>query len=161
MIGPNNTVEKTKITTGRTGRISLEIIWGLLAIALTVTGCQQPPSVGDLVVESNRGVALMGRFDYDGARTAFADLAESHPDNPDLLVNLAIATLNRQAEGDEALALETLDRALELEPSNLRARYCRGLLELHAGEAEAAMADFEAVVAADSKDPDADYFVGQ
>ncbi len=142
-------------------------IWlkGLMAGVLAVVvlgGCGSPEApVDTLVVESNRGVALMGRFDYDGARTVFAALEENHPDNPDLLVNLAIATLNRQAEGDEALALETLDRALELDSSNLRARYCRGMLELHAGEAEAAIDDFEMVVAADPMDPDAVYFVGQ
>ncbi len=138
---------------------------GVAAVALSAVcalGCVTPEApVDTLIKESNRGVALMGRFDYDGARTVFAALEENHPDNPDLLVNLAIATLNRQAEGDEALAMETLDRALELESSNLRARYCRGLLELHAGEAEAALADFEVVVAADAKDPDAVYFVGQ
>jgi len=161
MTGWTNTARKTKTTTGCAGRISLEIVCCLLAVVLAVTGCQQTPSIDELVVESNRGVALMGRFDYDGARTVFAALEENHPDNSDLLVNLAIATLNRQAEGDEALAIETLDRALELDSSNLRARYCRGLMALHAGEAEAALADFEVVVAADAQDSDAVYFVGQ
>ncbi|RLE23503.1 MAG: hypothetical protein DRJ65_11705, partial [Acidobacteria bacterium] len=133
---------------------------GVTALVFVV-GCGTPVPVDTLVEESNRGVALMGRFDYDGARTVFAQLLESHPDDPDLLVNLAIATLNRQAEGDETIAMQTLDRALELDSSNLRARYCRGLLELHAGEAEDALADFEVVVAADEQDPDAVYFVGQ
>ncbi|MEN8165068.1 MAG: FG-GAP-like repeat-containing protein, partial [Acidobacteriota bacterium] len=134
---------------------------GVMA-AVVLVGCGLPQApVERLVAESNRGVALMGSFDYDGARTVFADLAELFPGNPDLLVNLAIATLNRQAEGDEAHAMETLNRALELDSGNLRARYCRGLLEIHAGEAEAALADFEVVVAADPEDPDAVYFVGQ
>lgn len=132
-----------------------------VTVLVGALGCGVPAPVDTLVEESNRGVALMGRFDYDGAWTVFTALEEKHPDNPDLLVNLAIAILNRQAEGDETLAMETLDRALELDSSNLRARYCRGLLELHAGEAEAALADFEVVVAADAKDPDAVYFVGQ
>lgn len=142
----------------------LRVCAAIVAVPTVILSCacSAPGKVDDtLVVESNRGVALMGRFDYDGARTVFADLAELFPDHPDLLVNLAIATLNRQAEGDESLAVETLNRALEVDSSNLRARYCRGLLELHAGEAEAALADFEAVVAADPTDPDAVYFVGQ
>lgn len=140
-------------------------ITGILIAVSTIMisfGCPAGESIDmTLVSQSNRGVALMGRFDYDGARTVFADLAKTYPDNPDLLVNLAIATLNRQSEGDEALAVETLNQALDLDPSNLRARYCRGLLGLHSGDAEPALADFEAVVDADPTDSDAVYFVGQ
>ncbi len=143
-------------------RVLAPCLVGIVSMSLLVGCGSQTFEVDDVLVnESNRGVALMGRFDYDGARAVFSQLAESHPDDADLLVNLAIATLNRQSEGDEVLAMDNLDRALELDPSNLRARYCRGLLELHAGEAEAALADFEAVVAEDPEDPDAVYFVGQ
>ena len=78
-----------------------------------------------------------------------------------LLVNLAIATLNRQQSGDSELALEILDRALEQAPGHLRALYCRGLILLHMGEAEAALVCFQEVFEDDPSDADAAYQVGQ
>jgi lipoprotein NlpI len=113
------------------------------------------------IVDNNRGVALMGRFDYEGAREVFAELAERHPNDPDVLVNLAIATLNRQQSGDSELALEILDTALEKAPDHLRALYCRGLILLHMGEAEAALVCFQQVFEVDPSDADTVYQVGQ
>ena len=54
------------------------------------------------IANNNRGVGLMGRFEYDKARQLFAQLAEQQPDRPhvnldvwlDVRVNLAIATRN-------------------------------------------------------------------
>ena len=60
--------------------------------------------------ENNRGVGLMGRFEYEPARAAFASLLERYPDWTEARVNLAIATLNRQEEGDETAALALRSR---------------------------------------------------
>jgi hypothetical protein len=54
------------------------------------------------VTNNNRGVGLMGRFDFDGAAKLFDELARRYPEAWDVRVNLAIATLNRQGPGDEA-----------------------------------------------------------
>ena len=54
----------------------------------------------EAIALNNRGVGLMGRFEYEPARQVFASLIEQHPDWTDVDVNLAIATLNRQEEGD-------------------------------------------------------------
>ncbi len=113
------------------------------------------------VATVNRGVGLMGSFDYDAAREVFAALVEQHPDHPDLLLNLAIATLNRQKEGDEKAALDLLARALEVDPDHVRARYTQGVIELFLGRGEAALEDFEAVLEARPESADAAYFMGQ
>ena len=77
---------------------------GLVVVFLCVTGlsgCQNgSQNLGsDLnptdIANNNRGVGLMGRFEYDTARQLFAHLAEQQPDRLDVRVNLAIATLNR------------------------------------------------------------------
>ena len=72
---------------------------------------------------NNRGVGLMGQFNYDAARDIFVGLAAAHPDRLDLQVNLAIATLNRQREGDADEARRILERVSAADPLNLRARY--------------------------------------
>ena len=113
------------------------------------------------VAEVNRGVGLMGSFDYDGAREVFSGLVERYPDDPDLLVNLAIATLNRQKDGDEQVALDLLGQALAADPSHLRARYTQGVIELFLGHGEAAMASFQDVLEARPDNADAAYFMGQ
>ena len=130
----------------------------LLGVAAS---CTQPGPDDQAIADNNRGVALMGRFEYEPAREAFAELAERYPDDPDVLVNLAIATLNRQQSGDSQLALEILDTALEHEPGHLRALYCRGLILLHMGDAEPALECFQGVLTVDPSDADAAYHLGQ
>ena len=130
----------------------------LLAVAI---GCTQPGPDELAIADNNRGVALMGRFEYEAAREVFAALAVRHPSDADVLANLAIATLNRQQSGDDQLALEILDRVLLSEPDHLRSLYCRGLILLHMGEAEPALESFRKVVTADPSDADAAYHVGQ
>ena len=68
----------------------------------------------DDIAANNRGVGLMGQFDYAEAYDVFAALDAAHPEWADIKVNLAIAVLNRQVEGDEALALGYLEEALAL-----------------------------------------------
>ncbi|WP_298038629.1 FG-GAP-like repeat-containing protein [uncultured Desulfuromonas sp.] len=113
------------------------------------------------VASNNRGVALMGQYDFEGALREFSSLALDYPDNGDILVNLAVATLNRQQEGDETEALSILSRVLQSRPGNLRALYCTGLLELHRGRPVEALSHFQTVVDADPEDLAAWYFRAQ
>jgi Flp pilus assembly protein TadD len=151
-----------RVTTRRVRRV-----WtiGLCLLMAGVMSCGAPSEApdfdSDTIAANNRGVALMGQFDFESARRVFAELVESHPDLPDLKVNLAIATLNRQDEGDEERAKGILDEVLEAHPNHLRALYTRGLLLLYVGDSEAAYSDFLAVAEVDSEDPEAAYHVGQ
>jgi len=114
-----------------------------------------------MVAENNRGVGLMGQFDYEAARTVFAKLAEASPSRLDLQVNLAIATLNRQREGDEAEALKIFERVLASDPQQLKAHYGSGLLLLNDGRPADAQAHFMFVAEHAPTDAYAAYYVAQ
>jgi tetratricopeptide (TPR) repeat protein len=134
----------------------------LLLLALAATGCRErAQSIADLVAATNRGVGLMGQFDFAQARTIFADLAAAHPDRADLQLNLAVATLNRQQEGDDRDAQQSLQRVLAADPQNLRAHYCLGLVLLNDGRAADALPQFTSVAERNPNDAYAAYYVGQ
>jgi hypothetical protein len=130
-----------------------------LVAALPACGRNAPgPDAADIAA-NNRGVGLMGMYKYDDADDVFRALAREHPDWVDVNVNLAIATFNRQQEGDEAIAMEILLAALETEPDNLRARYCTGLL-MYRSALAGAIDHLEFVARSDPADPYAAYFYG-
>ena len=134
----------------------------LVVVALSLTACRgRAPSPADLVTVTNRGVGLMGQFDFAQARTVFADLAAAHPDRADLQVNLAVATLNRQQEGDDREAQQILQRVVLADPQNLRAHYSLGLVLLNDGRAADALPHFVTVADRDPTDAYAQYYVGQ
>ena len=110
---------------------------------------------------NNQGVAEMGRFDYSDAADTFAEMVKRHPDELEAINNLAIATLNRQEEGDEQRALELVAGVLIKDPGNLRALYISGLLNLYLGEAEKANGLFTRVAKSDPQDAHAAYYVAQ
>ena len=113
------------------------------------------------VAANNRGAALMGQFSYEAARQVFEELAQKYPRNWEVQTNLAIATFNRQKEGDEQKALSILGRVLEQNPGDLRARYCSGLLELYTGRPAKAHECFQRVMKTDPEDADLLYFFGK
>jgi len=84
-----------------------------LGLAVTVlAGCVQNRPVPEYdartIAENNRGVALMGKFDFDGARQVFEDLVldeERHYDQYD-------SELDSMAKfGDRYLALQSIERS--------------------------------------------------
>ena len=103
----------------------------------------------------------MGRYEYAAAREAFAAVAEQRPSWHRARVNLAIATLNRQQEGDERRALDILGAVLAEDPSDLPALYTTAIVHLYLGDAAAAAGELAQVVAADREDAYATYFLGQ
>lgn len=135
-----------------------------LALAVGFAGCgvdeaAAPPD--EAVAHNDRGVALMGRYQYAEAEGAFVEALALAPDWLDARVNQAIATLNRQEEGDERLTLSILREALDAEPNHLRALYTSGIVHLYLGEAEAAAAMLRQATAGDPSDAYAAYFLGQ
>ena len=141
-------------------------IWFVAAALLSLAvQCDTGGPTGGLdangVAANNRGVAYMGRFDFEAALEVFSALAERYPDNPDIQINLAIATMNRQQEGDEETAKVIFDRVLQNDPSNVRAAYNSGLIDLHRGDAEAALPHILQVTEADPTNAEAYYHVGQ
>ncbi len=122
---------------------------------------QDPLTDAAAIASNNRGVALMGQYEYAEAAELFGSLVEQYPDWIDVKVNWAIATLNRQQPGanDDERALEILEEVLAVEPDHLRARYTSGFLLRYLGQVDEAAAQFRFVAEQDPNDPYAAYFV--
>jgi len=132
--------------------------FGVLLLA-ACTASEAPPPAAD-VAELDRGVGVMGKFEFDNAREVFAALAKKHPHWFEARFNLAIATLNRQAEGDERTARDLL-RALQRErPDDPRVSYMLGIVVLRDSPKDAEPI-LRRVVEADPRDAYAAYFLGQ
>nr|MBS0020864.1 VCBS repeat-containing protein [Gammaproteobacteria bacterium] len=155
---------------------SVSLTSALLALLLMLTACSDPAgnreqSKGQTtdtfspppaaIQANNRGVGLMGQFKYAAAEAAFARLVKAHPEWLEAQVNLAIATLNRQQEGDETRALDMVERVLAADPGHLRAHYVAGLLRLYVADAVPALRHFQRVTEGDPKDAYAAYYVAQ
>lgn len=113
------------------------------------------------VAANNRAVGLMGRFDYAAAHAAFAELVAERPDWRVARINLAIATLNRQHQGDEQAALAMADAIVRDHPGDLHGEYLAGLLRLYLASPDQALAHFERVVDGDPDDAYAAYYLAQ
>ncbi|MCH8314552.1 MAG: VCBS repeat-containing protein [Planctomycetes bacterium] len=136
-------------------------------IAALAVGCSKKTGSGTTtasdIAANNRGVGLMGRYEYDEALTIFGQLVQAHPDWLDVKVNLAVATLNRQQDGDEAAAIDILKEVLEAEPNHLRALYVAAILLKRTGEPRNMATAFQyaqRVAEADPLDAYAAYQVG-
>ena len=90
----------------------------LICCAVLLGGCGQPGNQDGLddsaINANNRGVGLMGRYDYETAHGIFQELSEQYPQQPDITVNLAIALMNRQQDDDEAQALKLFQAVLPI-----------------------------------------------
>lgn len=128
----------------------------LAAVAAAVAGCGAGPAT-----LNDAGAARMGRYEYAEAERLFAEAVDKAPGWLDARVNLAIATLNRQQEGDEQRTLDILADVLADDPDHLRALYTTAIVRLYLGDAPSAAAGFERVVALDPQDAYAAYFLGQ
>jgi len=115
----------------------------------------------DLIERNNLGVGQMGMFRYRDAVETFTSIVEDYPDVHDVRINLAIATLNRQDDGDEAAALGIVEGVLAEDAEHLRAHYVAGLLRSYAGEQDVAAEHFMFVAERDPDDPFAQYYAGQ
>lgn len=135
-----------------------------LALAAVLgAGCSPVPSPisDEEIARNNEGVALMGQYLNEEARQRFAALVEGRPDWHEVRVNEAIATLNRQNEGDERLALAMAEAVLAEDPAQPRAAYVAGLMHFYLGDAEAALRYFARVRERAPHDAHVAYFTGQ
>jgi Flp pilus assembly protein TadD len=103
----------------------------------------------------------MGQFEFGAATAEFDRLARSDPQWREAQINLAIATLNRQQEGDEARAARMLRELASASPPDNRARYVLALLLLHDGAAVEAEKLLREASMSDPRDPHAAYFLAQ
>ena len=134
----------------------------LLACMTTLlAGCGKSEYSDADMARNDLGVAQMGRFEYKPAHATFKELVADNPGWLEARINLAIATLNRQNEGDEKRALELALGVLAEDPEQIRAQYLAGLVNLYVGNPEEATTWFTKVVSGDPEDAYAAYFLGQ
>ena len=140
--------------------IAIGAICCVVACTRTPRQSSTPLSAAEIAL-NNRAVGLMGQFEFGQARDIFARLATDHPDNLDIQVNRAIATLHRQGEGDSVVAQRILEQVLVKSAEQVRAHYNLGLLLLHDGRAAEALPHLSLVAARDPGNAFAQYFVAQ
>ena len=136
------------------------------APVLALVACQRDapvasPAPDTLVASLNRGVALMGRYDFAAAAAEFAAVAKSHPQSHEAALNLALALINRQGDGDAAEAERLLQAATADPTVGPRARYALGLLLLYGGRDADALPLLSAVAQHAPRDAFPAYFAGQ
>jgi Flp pilus assembly protein TadD len=150
----------------RPSRIRPEQALFLIPLAFFLIGCGRqgkPPETNARLVEAmNRGVSLMGQYQYDPAAKAFEEALAIDPGLADARVNLAIALFNRGRREDRDMdrSSRLLNDVLTRDPENLRALYFRGIMLQHAGQAEAAIPCFDKVTRARPDDGVAWYLLG-
>jgi len=133
----------------------------LLLAACTDSGTQPQTLDATAIQANNHAVGLMGKFEYGDAQLEFARLVGQWPEWSDFKINLAIATLNKQQEGDEEAALALAREVIQTDPANLRAHYVAGLIHLYLGATAEARAEFELVAKSDPDDAHAAYYLAQ
>ncbi len=138
----------------------------VVLLAAVLTGCgsdsgsdRSPTDVE--IARNNEGVALMGQYRNEEARAIFAELGADRSDWFQVRVNEAIATLNRQNEGDERRALAMTEAVLVDDPGNPAAAYVAGLMHFYLGDADTALERFSTVRASRPDDPHVVYFSAQ
>ena len=118
------------------------------------------PPTGAALTAHHRGIGLMEQFEHHRAVKAFREVRRAAPDWLPATINLAIALLNDDAPGDEGKAslshfdeaLELLDEALERDPENLHALFCRGVILAQKGNPSEAHKHFLKVAQLDPLD---------
>ncbi len=130
----------------------------------------------DAVLDAHfQGVGAIEQYRYQDAVSFFRKVRELAPGWIDGSINLAIALLNdtglkieeEKEQGgvvEESLsnfdeALQLLNKAIERDPENLRARYCRGIIHEFLAD-DRAVEDFRFVVDRDPTDGHAWFFLG-
>ncbi len=135
-----------------------------LALVWTIT---RPPSAvsqrsDDLNAALDRGVGLMGQFDFAGAAKAFAEAQGLAPHDHLATLNLAIATLNGSDDDSQSRARAMLaPLAGGDDDIAIRAAYCIGLIDLFLGEPDLARAALQRVVDQRPDDAFSAFYLGQ
>jgi len=141
-------------------------LWAACALMLLGSGCRRaesPPRPSPKAVQAmNRGVSLMGQYQYDAAVKAFEEACQAAPDLVEAKINLAIARFNRSQKDQQDIeqAQQLLEQVLQKDPTNARALYVKGIVLQHLGQAEQAADCFARVVQQRPEDGVAWYLLG-
>jgi Flp pilus assembly protein TadD len=132
-----------------------------LAVVVLLAGCAPREPTEAELAELDRGVGLMGKFEFAQAHELFARLAERHPRWFEARFNVGVAALNRQAEGDERAAAALMRTLLEDHPGEVHAVYTLGLIALRGEPPKNAELLLRQALENDPRDAYTAYFLGQ
>jgi hypothetical protein len=142
------------------------LIW-TLALGLSLAGlggCGDATPAGqeteDLDGPHRKAAGLLARYDYGDAVRILQSVIDRDPDRLDAQIDLAIATMNRQEENDEANALAMLDDVHARHPNDPRASFVSSVLHLRAGNDSIARDRLAMVLRDDESDPFVWYHYG-
>lgn len=141
--------------------MSAALLQGVVIASLVSCRGDSDVLTPELVEQNNRAVGLMGQFDFNAAVDAFTAIQTGAPHWPEARLNLAIALMNRQREGDPPRAEALLRELVDTPAVARRARYALGLLLMHEGREAEALALLTGVANDNPPDAFAAYFVGQ
>ncbi len=105
---------------------------------------KRPPSAQEWMRWNNYGIALLDALQYQAAVDAFKHVAALRPDYADAYTNQAIVEIAWERYADAA---PNLEKALQLLPGDPRALFYRAMVERFYGHTDAAIADFQAMLA--------------
>ncbi len=100
----------------------------------------------------NEGVADMERFEYNDAAKRFSEALALSPKNTEIRLNLGIAQLNQATDASLAQAIKQFEIVLTVEPNNIKAHYCLGLIAFHQNRTVDAAREFAWVLDKDPND---------
>ena len=119
-----------------------------------------PDRVDEIVRHFNRGMGLVDQYQPEQAVEAFEEVVRLAPDWTTGRLNLGIALLNTQGEGDDVRAEEEFRKVIAADPDNPTAHYALGMLLRHFSRLDEAKVEFERVLEIDPDDPDTHYQLG-
>lgn len=133
-----------------------------LILASGTTGCKREDSdrSNQAIAAMNKGVSLMGQYQYEGAVAAFEEVLRVRPDLEQARLNMAVALFNRNQKEDLEASQVLLNELLKRNPQNVGALYFKAILLQHAGKAEQAVPLLETVLRQRPEDGACWYILG-
>jgi len=130
---------------------------------LVLAGCgKQDATVAESphISAMNRGVSLMGQYQYDAAGIAFQEALKAQPQSKEAQLNLAIALFNRNRKEDVEESARLLDQVLRNHPKDSRALYFKAIMLQHVGRAQDAIPLLQQVLEQHPRDGVVWYLLG-
>jgi len=114
-------------------------------VATSILFSGPPRMTPKLQGEIDKGIELMGKKDFEGARKHFSKAGELAPSNPDVLYYLAASEI---ALNQKDQARKALEKAVSLAPTHEKALLALGRLQLEASDTASAVKTLEQAYAA-------------
>ncbi|MEE2890193.1 MAG: ASPIC/UnbV domain-containing protein [Planctomycetota bacterium] len=138
-------------------RLLLNLALVCFSLLSSCTSAPRPPAP-ELLSLHLEGLTLLSQHRFEDAEKTLLKLVEKSPSHFVPRFNLAVAQLN-QAEKGADRALQTLEKARQLQPDDARVAYTLGIVHRFIGAEEVALGEFERALRHAPRDADCHYQV--